>query len=101
MVKSVKSGKESIPYRVSYRVFKQFQEEKSFSPEQFTTMGLENIAYLHYLAVCSGYKGLEEECRFKSFEQFEDFLDEDFSILAKMEEVFVTFLPDQPDEAGK
>lgn len=98
MVIQFKHKKKNYPYSTGYFVFKKFQNTTGKSVANFESLTLENIAYLHYLGFVEGADEAEKECDFKEFKDFEKFLNDDFSILSKLEEVFLKFMPQEEEE---
>ena len=100
MIEYLEYEGESYPYKVGYKVFKAFQEEKKLSPTQFAAMGMEDMVYLHYLAFKAGHsdKNIKKKLPWKTFAQFEDFIDDDFSLFKRLEDIFVKFMPDEDED---
>lgn len=88
----------SYPYKTGYKVFKDFQTAKGKNAADFINLTMEEIVYLHYLGMKAGAKADKEACKFKTFDSFEDFIDSDFNLFKKFEDVFLKFMPDVPDE---
>lgn len=103
MIEYLEYNGESHPYKVGYKVFKTFQEEKKLSPTEFAAMGMEDMVYLHYLAFKAGHndKTIKKEIPWKTFSQFEDFIDGDFSLFRKLEDIFIKFMPEELEGEGK
>ena len=91
-------GKTRYPYKTGYKVFKEFQNKHGKDAMTGVGLTMEDLVYLHYLGMKAGAKQAEVECAFPTFAAFEDFIDSDFNLIGKLDEIFTKFLPKEPEE---